>query len=65
MLNKIIKLLLRLKLRREPGWLGTSFAMDENTDVHVLVERWYTFGAKSFHCYGTKVEEIGGGEDGT
>lgn len=65
MLNKIIKLLLRLKLRRDPEWLVTSFAMDENTDVHVVVERWYTCGAKSFHCYGTKIEEMGGGgEDG-
>lgn len=54
MLNKIIKLLLRFKMRHDPGWLGSSFGMDENTDVHVLVERWYTFGAKSFHCYGIK-----------
>ena len=64
MLNKIIKLLIRLKLRRDPAWFGSSFAINENTDVHVLVERWYTFGEKTFHCYGTKVEEIGGGEDG-
>lgn len=64
MLNKIIKLLIRFKLWRDPGWLGVSFGLNENTDVHVLVERWYTFGDKSFHCYGTKVEEIGGGEDG-
>ena len=63
-MNKIIKLLLRFKLRSDPGWFGSSFEMDENTDVHVLVERWYTFGAKSFHCYGTKVDEIGGGGDG-
>lgn len=63
MLNKIIKLLIRFKLWRDPVWLGTSFAMDANTDVHVLVERWYTFGAKSFHCYGTKVEEIGGDDE--
>ena len=64
MLNKIIKMLLRLKIRRDPGWFGSSFAIDLNTDVHVLVERWYTFGPKSFHCYGTRVEEIGGYEDG-
>lgn len=64
MLNKIIKLLLQLKLRRDPGWIGMSFGLDENTDVHVLVERWYTFGDRTFHCYGTKVEEFGGGEDG-
>lgn len=63
MLNKIIKLLLRLKLRRDPGWLGSSFAMDENTDIHVLVERWVTIGDESIHCYGTKAEVIGGGKD--
>ena len=57
MLNKIIKLLIRFKLWRDPGWLGASFGLNENTDVHVLVERWYTFGDKSFHCYGT-IEQI-------
>lgn len=64
MLNKIIKLLIRFKLRRDPGWIGVSFGLDDNTDVHVLVERWYTFRGKSFHCFGTKVEEIGGSADG-
>jgi hypothetical protein len=63
MLNKIIKLLIRFKLRRDPGWIGTSFGLNDNTDVHVLVERWYTVGDKSFHSFGTKIEEIGGGKD--
>ena len=50
MLDKLIKALLRYKLRNNPLWMATSFGIDENTDIHVIVETWrngkHLFGAR-------------------
>lgn len=40
MLSKLIKLLLRIRLKLHPDWLGTSYSIDDTTDIHVLVETW-------------------------
>ena len=60
MLNRIIKLLLKLKCWLHPEWLGTSFGINDNTDIHVIVETW----SNGCHSYGTRTEKIGGAEDG-
>ena len=52
LLNKLIKALLRYKLRKQPEWMGTSFAINEMTDVHCLVETW----RNGRHFYGTRGE---------
>lgn len=53
MLNKLIKILLRYKLHRNPEWLATSFGIDEKTDIHVVVEKW----RNGKHFYGTREVE--------
>lgn len=60
MLNRIIKLLLKLKYRFHPEWLGTSFGIDDHTDIHVLVETW----RNGIHSYGTSAKKIGGDGNG-
>lgn len=58
MLNKLIKILLRMKLRKDPEWCGTTFGINETTDIHVVVDTW----RRGKHCFGTR--EDGGQEDG-
>ena len=53
LLNKLIKVLLRYKLRKQPEWMGTSFTIDEMTDVHCLVETW----RNGIHFFGTRGEK--------
>lgn len=53
MLDKLIKALLRYKLRKQPEWMGTSFSIDEMTDVHCFVETW----RNGEHFYGTRGEK--------
>ena len=50
MIDKFIKTLLRYKIRRNPEWMATSFGIDENTDIHVVVETW----KNGKHFYGTR-----------
>ena len=50
MIDQIIKVLLSLKWRKHPEWLGTSYAIDDLTDIHVLVETW----RDGKHWFGTK-----------
>lgn len=50
MINKIIKALLRYKICRNPEWMGTTFGIDNKTDIHVVVETW----RNGKHFYGTR-----------
>ena len=58
MLDKLIKILLRMKFRKHPEWLATTFPIDEITDIHVIVETW----RRGRHCFG--ISEDGGQDDG-
>ena len=49
LLNWLIKKLCVLKLRIDDTWLGTSYGVDEFTDIHILVETW----RDGNHWYGT------------
>lgn len=53
MLNKLIKILLLMKLRKDPEWCGTTFGINETTDIHVIVETWRCGN----HCFGTREDE--------
>jgi hypothetical protein len=50
MLNWLIKILLKLKLKKDPCWLASVFPVDERTDINVLVERQLENGVQ----YGTR-----------
>lgn len=56
LLNKLIKVLLRYKLRKQPEWTGTTFSIDEMTDVHCIVETWRN-GRHFFGIFGTRGEQ--------
>lgn len=53
MIDKIIKVLLRYKLRNNPLWMATSFGIDDVTDIHVIVETW----RNGKHFYGIREEQ--------
>lgn len=52
LLDYVIKRFLKLKLKLNPVWLGTSYGIDELTDIHVLVETW----KGDQHWYGTRCD---------
>ena len=40
LLNKLIELLIRIKMRTEPEWVLAIFEVDKNTRVHIVIERF-------------------------
>ena len=50
LIDKFIKMLIRIKWRRHPEWMATGYEIDELTTISVIVETWRD-GA---HWYGTQ-----------
>lgn len=53
LVKKIIKMLIRY-LDRNGNLLAISFGANENTDYHVIVERWDE--KNHTHSFGTRIE---------
>ncbi len=57
LIDRIIKLLIRIKWKRHPEWMATSYGIDELTTIDVIVETW----RDGVHWHGTRKDGDGDG----
>lgn len=53
-IDRMFKFLVSVRLSGNPDWHGISYGIDDETDVHIVVEKWLG----NIHRFGAREESL-------